>query len=96
MLQGKQGYVRDGSDFEAAGKRMRPRVCICCGEAISERGNELSRNPNICASCSSLADGMDDSDSATPPDSKTIPFPTPIAPQAPAPADTDHISYRRA
>lgn len=25
------------------------------------RGNELSRNPNLCASCSSLADGMDDS-----------------------------------
>jgi hypothetical protein len=39
---------------------MKRRICICCGEEISERGNVLSRNPNLCASCSSLADGMDD------------------------------------
>ena len=25
-----------------------------------DKGNALSRNPNICASCSSLADGMDE------------------------------------
>lgn len=25
-----------------------------------ETGNALSRNPNLCASCSSLADGMDE------------------------------------
>jgi hypothetical protein len=30
-----------------------------------ESGNSLSRNPNICASCSSLADGMDDSSLGT-------------------------------
>ena len=41
---------------------MKPRICICCGEAISEHGNTLSRNPNLCASCSSLTDGMDFSD----------------------------------
>jgi hypothetical protein len=40
---------------------MNPRICICCGEEISEHGNKLSRNPNLCASCSSLADGMDSS-----------------------------------
>lgn len=28
---------------------------------MTERGNALSRNPNICASCSSLADGMEES-----------------------------------
>jgi hypothetical protein len=39
---------------------MKPRVCICCGESIPEPGNALSRNPNVCASCSSLADGMED------------------------------------
>ena len=39
---------------------MRPRVCICCGELMSERGGSLSRNPNICESCSSLADGADE------------------------------------
>ena len=38
------------------------RVCMCCGEPITEKGNALSRNPNMCASCSSLADGMEDSD----------------------------------
>jgi hypothetical protein len=27
---------------------------------MAEGKNQLSRNPNICASCSSLADGMDD------------------------------------
>jgi hypothetical protein len=27
---------------------------------MAEGGNQLSRNPNVCASCSSLADGMDD------------------------------------
>ena len=27
---------------------------------MAERGNALSRNPNVCASCSSLADGMED------------------------------------
>jgi hypothetical protein len=39
---------------------MKPRICICCGEPMSASGNELSRNPNVCASCSSLVDGMDD------------------------------------
>jgi hypothetical protein len=28
---------------------------------MPETGNALSRNPNICASCSSLADGMEES-----------------------------------
>jgi hypothetical protein len=41
---------------------MKPRVCICCGEPIPGKGNVLSRNPNMCASCSSLADGMEGSD----------------------------------
>jgi division protein CdvB (Snf7/Vps24/ESCRT-III family) len=27
---------------------------------MPEAGNALSRNPNICASCSSMADGMDE------------------------------------
>jgi formylmethanofuran dehydrogenase subunit E len=30
------------------------RICICCGEPMVERANALSRNPNVCASCSSL------------------------------------------
>jgi hypothetical protein len=40
---------------------MNPRICRCCGEAIPEEGNALSRNPNVCASCSSMADGMEES-----------------------------------
>jgi len=43
---------------------MRPRVCICCGERMSETGNAFSRNPNMCASCSSMADGMADEESS--------------------------------
>ena len=39
---------------------MKPRICICCGELMAEHGNALSRNPNLCASCSSMADGMGD------------------------------------
>jgi hypothetical protein len=27
---------------------------------MAKRGNALSRNPNMCASCSSLADGLED------------------------------------
>jgi hypothetical protein len=42
-------------------KRMNSRICRCCGEPMPEEGNARSRNPNICASCSSMADGMEDS-----------------------------------
>jgi hypothetical protein len=42
---------------------MNPRICICCGEPMSEHGGEFSRNPNLCASCSSMMDGMDDAES---------------------------------
>ena len=37
---------------------MNPRICICCGEPMAEANHGLSRNPNVCASCSSMADGM--------------------------------------
>jgi hypothetical protein len=36
------------------------RICICCGEPMIELDNSQSRNPNVCASCSSLADGMEE------------------------------------
>jgi hypothetical protein len=39
---------------------MKPRICIYCGETIPEHGNALSRNPNMCACCSSMADGMEE------------------------------------
>lgn len=39
---------------------MIPRICICCGELMAFGGNALSRNPNLCASCSSILDGMDE------------------------------------
>ena len=34
---------------------------------MAEKGNALSRNPNICASCSSMADGMVESGMAESP-----------------------------
>ena len=40
---------------------MNSRICRCCGEPMPEHGNLRSRNPNICASCSSIADGMEES-----------------------------------
>ena len=45
----------------ASHKRMNSRICRCCGEPMPEEGNTRSRNPNVCASCSSMADGMEDS-----------------------------------
>jgi hypothetical protein len=38
---------------------MNSRICVCCGEPMPQQGNALSRNPNVCASCSSMADGME-------------------------------------
>jgi len=39
---------------------MKPQICICCGEPMAESGHALSRNPNVCASCSSMLDGMEE------------------------------------
>ena len=36
-------------------------ICMCCCEPMPKGGNALSRNPNVCASCSSMVDGMGDS-----------------------------------
>jgi len=40
---------------------MNPRICVCCGELMHDEANASSRNPNVCASCSSMADGMEES-----------------------------------
>src|SRR5262249_42770511 len=37
---------------------MKPRICICCGEPMAQGGHALSRDANLCASCSSITDGM--------------------------------------
>ena len=34
---------------------------MCCGEPMPDKGDPHSRNPNTCASCSSLSDGMAES-----------------------------------
>jgi hypothetical protein len=39
---------------------MKPSVCVCCGKPISPKGHLFSRNPNLCASCSSMVDGMNE------------------------------------
>jgi hypothetical protein len=41
---------------------MKSRICICCGEPMPEKEGALSRNPNVCASCSGLADEMEEAD----------------------------------
>jgi hypothetical protein len=40
---------------------MNLRICVCCGEPMAKKGNALSRYPSLCASCSSLLDGMSES-----------------------------------
>jgi hypothetical protein len=51
----------DDFHFQREGEKgMNPRICICCGQPMAVGGNALSRNPNICASCSSILDGMND------------------------------------
>ena len=39
---------------------MNARVCVCCGQPLTDKAAVFSRNPNICPSCSSLLDGLDD------------------------------------
>ena len=63
---------------------MMPRICICCGEAMAAGWNVLSRNPNICASCSSMLDGMEEPEKEPPP-------PHPIRLELPKPDITIHI-----
>lgn len=54
------GRIKDRSDQLPAGRRIgTSRICICCGERMGEQA-KLSRNPNVCSSCSSLADGIDE------------------------------------
>ena len=38
---------------------MKPSICRCCGERMTEDRNPPSRNPNICTLCSSRLDGVD-------------------------------------
>ena len=47
---------------------MNPRICMCCGEPMAEKGDAHSRNPNTCASCSSLSDGLPESSVSSYPD----------------------------
>ena len=66
---------------------MNPRICVCCGEQMADDANSLSRNPNMCASCSSLSDGMNaevnEALHAEGPDPDAVPEPRPEV--APAP-----------
>jgi hypothetical protein len=40
---------------------MKLRICMYCGEPMAEKGDAHSRDPNTCASCSSLSDGLPES-----------------------------------
>ncbi len=65
---------------------MKPRVCMCCGELMPAGGGPLSRNPNICASCSSLLDGLEpgESDVESDPTAGSRQIPVIDDPKAPA------------
>ena len=76
-LEQEKGRALDGYGFRRnCLSGMLPRICICCGEAMAPGGNDLSRNPNICASCSSILDGMEereDYELEKPPDQQPSP-----------------------
>jgi hypothetical protein len=61
---------------------------------MSEQPATLSRNPNLCASCSSLADGMNEKESASAAVGSqrptAAPSPSPPAGQKPALASERH------
>ena len=38
---------------------MNVPVCVCCGQPIAGKPSFHGRNPNICAACSELADGLE-------------------------------------
>ncbi len=38
---------------------MSRRICRCCGEPMAEKDGAFSWNPNVCASCSSMAEEID-------------------------------------
>lgn len=40
---------------------MSPRICVCCAEPITVQGYADSGNPNLCASCFNLSEGMSES-----------------------------------
>ena len=38
---------------------MNVPVCVCCGQPIARKASSQRLNPNICAACSDLADGLE-------------------------------------
>lgn len=47
---------------------MSLRICVCCGDSITVQGYADSGNPNLCASCSNLSEGMSESSPSSLPD----------------------------
>ena len=47
---------------------MSTRTCVCCGEAMGEKGGAHPINSNICVSCFSLPDGVPESSMSNFPD----------------------------
>ena len=35
---------------------MKPLICVCCGEKISSKKSEESKNPNVCQPCEYLVE----------------------------------------
>jgi hypothetical protein len=64
----KTDSVKRPLSLSDRGRPLRPctgmttshRVCICCGEPMTSRIDSRSRNPNVCASCSSMAYGKEE------------------------------------
>jgi hypothetical protein len=52
--------IVSSAGIERRNQPLNNRICRCCGEALSPMDNAFSRNPNVCSSCSSMADGVGD------------------------------------
>jgi hypothetical protein len=44
---------------------MKPRICICCSEPLTEDKRAHICNPNVCSACFSLLAAMENGDAPT-------------------------------
>ena len=71
---------------------MKPFICKCCGQPFESEEVSNSPNPNVCFSCASLFDDVQDKmiiDSAMPLEARTPPPSTEAEAEAPAECDWD-------
>jgi hypothetical protein len=69
---------------------VKPTICICCGEPMRPGTAALSRDPNLCGSCSALVDGMTDRETNCPDTLESTTQELSLAENESAPRDESH------